>query len=231
MEIKGLQKLTLLDYPGKVATTVFTGGCNFRCPFCQNSDLVISPKLNPTLSEESVLEHIEKHKKMLDGVCISGGEPLLQQDLVRFILEIKRIGLLVKLDTNGHLFDKLRPIIEGRLVDSIAMDIKAAPENYGKLSGITNFDVKPILDSVDLIRTSGIDHEFRTTVVGDMHTEYDFECIGEWLSGEAHYFLQKFVDSGALIEDGHSPADDQTMHRYLDIVKKKIPEARLRGIE
>lgn len=231
MEIKGLQKLTLLDYPGKVACTIFTGGCNFRCPFCQNSDLVISPKLNPTFSVESIFEHIEKHKKMLDGVCVSGGEPLLQDDLVDFIGEIKKRGLLVKLDTNGFLVDRLRPIIEEKRVDYIAMDIKASPANYGRLVGIKKFDVEPILKSVELIKASGIEHEFRTTVVGDMHSEDDFITIGDWLAGEEHYFLQKFVDSGALIEDGHSPADDETMHRYLDIVRAKIPNARLRGIE
>ena len=231
MEIKGLQKLTLLDYPGKVACTVFTGGCNFRCPFCQNSDLVISPKLNPSIVEDEVLHLIEKRRGMMDGICISGGEPLMQEDLVEFIGKCRSLGALVKLDTNGYLVEKLRGIIENKLVDYIAMDVKAAPENYGKLVGIKDFDVSPILKSVELIKQSGIEHEFRTTVVGDMHTERDFQLIGEWLAGEQHYYLQKFVDSGALIEDGHSPADDDTMHEYLRIVQKNIPEARLRGVD
>ncbi len=230
MDIKGFQKLTLLDYPGKVACTVFTGGCNFRCPFCQNSDLVISPRLNPSIEESEVLSVLERRRGMLDGICISGGEPLLQGDLTEFIDKCRSLGLLVKLDTNGFLFDKLRPILENRLIDYIAMDIKAAPENYGRLIGIKDFDASPILQSVELIRTSGIEHEFRTTVVGDMHTPRDFELIGEWLAGEPHYFLQKFVDSGALIKDGHSPADDETMREYLRIVQKRIPEARLRGV-
>ena len=231
MELKGIQKLTLLDYPGKVACTVFTGGCNFRCPFCQNSDLVISPRLNPSIPASEVFELIEKRRGMLDGVCISGGEPLMQNDLNDFISECKARGALVKLDTNGFLVDRLRTITENRLVDYIAMDIKASPENYGKLVGIKAFDPAPILESVELIKRSGIEHEFRTTVVGDLHTQADFEAIGEWLAGEPHYFLQKFVDSGALIEAGHSPADDDTMRKYLGIVQKRIPAAALRGLD
>lgn len=231
MEIKGLQKLTLLDYPGKVACTVFTGGCNFRCPFCQNSELVISPRLNPTVDESEVFSLLEKRRGMIDGICISGGEPLLQADLTDFIAKCRELGFLVKLDTNGFLVDKLRPIVDNKLVDYIAMDIKAAPENYGKLVGIRDFDASPILESVELIKHSGIEHEFRTTVVGDMHSARDFEIIGEWLANEPHYFLQKFVDSGALIEDGHSPADDDTMREYLMMVQRNIPEARLRGVD
>lgn len=230
MEIKGLQKLTLLDYPGKVACTVFTGRCNFRCPFCQNSDLVISPKLTPSIPDEEVRDFLKKRAGILDGVCITGGEPLLQGDLIDFIGFCRSIGLLVKLDTNGYLTEVLRPILEKKLVDYIAMDIKAGPENYGKLVGIKNFDVSPVLESVELIKGSGIDHEFRTTVVGDMHTEEDFVRIGSWLAGEERYFLQKFVDSGALIEGGHSPASDEEMRRFLEIIKKRIPNAQLRGL-
>ena len=168
---------------------------------------------------------------MIDGICISGGEPLLQADLTDFIAKCRELGFLVKLDTNGFLVDKLRPIVDNKLVDYIAMDIKAAPENYGKLVGIRDFDASPILESVELIKHSGIEHEFRTTVVGDMHSARDFEIIGEWLANEPHYFLQKFVDSGALIEDGHSPADDDTMREYLMMVQRNIPEARLRGVD
>ncbi len=230
MDIKGFQKLTLLDYPGKVACTVFTGGCNFRCPFCQNSDLVISPRLTPTIPDEEIRAFLQKRSGFLDGICISGGEPLLQEDLTDFIAYCRSLGLLVKLDTNGFLAERLRTIVENKLVDCIAMDIKASPENYGRLVGIKNFDVSPILESVELIRSGGVAHEFRTTVVGDMHTEEDFERIGRWLAGEERYFLQKFVDSGALIEGGHSPASDDEMRRYLAIVQKNIPNAMLRGM-
>ena len=230
MDIKGFQKLTLLDYPGKVACTVFTGGCNFRCPFCQNSDLVVSPRLTPTVPDEEILAFLKKRSGLLDGICITGGEPLLQDDLEGFITECRSLGLLVKLDTNGFLTDRLRRILEKKLVNYIAMDIKASPENYGRLVGIRNFDVSPVLESVELIRSSGAEHEFRTTVVGDMHTDEDFERIGNWLAGEERYFLQKFVDSGALIEGGHSPASDDEMRNYLAIVQKNIPNAALRGM-
>ena len=231
MDIKGLQKLTLLDFPGRVACTVFTAGCNFRCPFCQNSDLVISPRLSPSIPEEDIFSFISKRKGMLDGICISGGEPLLQEDLIPFIYKCKERALLVKLDTNGYLTDKLRAVIDEGVLDYIAMDIKAAPENYAKLVGSRKFDVTPILESVDLIRSSGIEHEFRTTVVGDLHTEEDIKRIGEWMQGEKHYFLQKFVDSGALIEGGHSPASHEKMKEYLEIVKRFIPSAELRGVD
>ncbi len=231
MDIKGLQKLTLLDFPGHVACTVFTAGCNFRCPFCQNSDLVISPRLNPSIPEEDVFSFITKRRGMLEGICISGGEPLLQEDLIPFIKRCRELGLLLKLDTNGFLTDKLSAVIEEGIVDYIAMDIKAAPENYAKLVGLRRFDVAPILKSVDLIRSSGIEHEFRTTVVGDLHTENDIIGIGEWLRGEKHFFLQKFVDSGALIEDGHSPASHEKMKEYLKIIQEYIPEAQLRGVD
>lgn len=230
MDIKGIQKVTLLDFPGKVGCTVFTALCNFRCPFCQNSDLVISPKLTPSIGEDEIFEFLEKRRKVLDGICISGGEPLLQNDLIDFIGKCKALGYLVKLDTNGYLSEKLRAVIDTGMLDYIAMDIKSSPERYGVLAGIRNFDVSPILESVEMIRSSGVEHEFRTTVVGNLHSREDFERIGRWLSGEKHYFLQKFVDSGALIGEGNSPASDETMHEYLEIVKKYIPGAQLRGL-
>lgn len=230
MEIKGIQKLTLLDYPGKVACTVFTAGCNFRCPFCQNSDLVISPRLTPTMPTEDILSFLKKRARMLDGICFTGGEPLLQSDLADFIRRCRDLGLLVKLDTNGNLPGKLRALLEEGLLDYIAMDVKTSPERYGVLAGISEFDVSPVLESVELIKSSGVDHEFRTTVVGDLHTAEDFERIGQWLAGEEKYFLQKFVDSGALIEDGHCPASDGEMRDYLAIVQKYIPNAQLRGL-
>ena len=230
MDIKGIQKLTLLDFPGKVGCTVFTGGCNFRCPFCQNSDLVISPRLTPTIPVSDIFDFLKKRRGLIDGVCITGGEPLLQSDLVDFISECKALGYLVKLDMNGSLPDKLAAVISDGNVDYIAMDIKTSPERYGVLTGIRDFDVSPILESVDMIRGSGVGHEFRTTVVGTLHRAEDFESIGKWLAGEERYFLQKFVDSGALICDGLSPADDDTMRDYLRIVQKYIPTAELRGL-
>lgn len=230
MEIKGIQKVTLLDYPGKVACTVFTGGCNFRCPFCQNSDLVISPALTPTISTEEIFDFLRKRRGLLDAVCISGGEPLLQADIADFILACREMGYLVKLDTNGAFPERLDDLITAKLLDYIAMDIKTAPERYSILTGIQNIDIGPVIESVDIIRSSGIEHEFRTTVVNELHSASDFERIGQWLRGEAHYFLQLFVDSGALIGTGLTPADEETMREYLSIVQKYIPNAKLRGM-
>ncbi|MBR4635862.1 MAG: anaerobic ribonucleoside-triphosphate reductase activating protein [Clostridia bacterium] len=231
MIIKGLQKLTLLDYPGKVACTVFTGWCNFRCPFCQNSELVISPALNRTIPDREIFDYLNKRSGMLDGICITGGEPLVQEDLIQFIEKCKQLGYLVKLDTNGYLSDKLAEILYLGIVDYVAMDIKAAPENYPRLTGVADLDIKPILESVNLLKECGLPHEFRTTVVGDMHTADDFVKIADWLEGEEKYFLQKFVDSGAIIEGGHKAPSDDTMREYLEIVQKKIPGAELRGVE
>ena len=217
MEIKGIQKVTLLDYPGKVACTVFTGGCNFRCPFCQNSDLVISPALTPTIAGEEIFGFLRKRRGLLDAICISGGEPLLQPDIAEFIMRCREMGYLVKLDTNGSFPDLLQRLIDAKLLNYIAMDIKTAPERYSVLTGVRNIDIGPVLASVDIIRNSGVEHEFRTTVVNE-------------LQGEERYFLQLFVDSGALIGTGLSPASEGKMREYLSIVQKYIPTAKLRGI-
>ena len=149
MKIHGINKLTLLDYPEHTACTIFSGGCNFRCPFCQNSDLVISPKLTPSIPEEDIFAFLSKRKGLLDGICISGGEPLLQEDLSDFIKQCKDRGLLVKLDTNGFLYERLQRLINEGLLDYIAMDIKAAPENYAKFVGIPKFDPEPVLRSFE----------------------------------------------------------------------------------
>lgn len=230
MEIKGIQKVTLLDYPGKVACTVFTGGCNFRCPFCQNSDLVISPALTPTIAGEEIFGFLRKRRGLLDAICISGGEPLLQPDITEFIMRCREMGYLVKLDTNGSFPDLLQRLIDAKLLNYIAMDIKTAPERYSVLTGVRNIDIGPVLASVDIIRNSGVEHEFRTTVVNELHSPADFERIGQWLKGEERYFLQLFVDSGALIGTGFSPASEGKMREYLSIVQKYIPTAKLRGI-
>ena len=164
MEIKGIQKVTLLDYPGKVACTVFTGGCNFRCPFCQNSDLVISPALTPTIAGEEIFGFLRKRRGLLDAICISGGEPLLQPDIAEFIMRCREMGYLVKLDTNGSFPDLLQRLIDAKLLNYIAMDIKTAPERYSVLTGVRNIDIGPVLASVDIIRNSGVEHEFRTPI-------------------------------------------------------------------
>ena len=199
MLIGGFQRLTLIDYPGKIATTVFTVGCNFRCPFCHNPELVLgafSPSAN--ISEEEFLRFLDNRKEKLEGVCITGGEPTIQYDLIDFALKIKEKGFLVKLDTNGTRPDILKKMIDLKLVDYIAMDIKNSPRKYTKTSRVKNIDIERIKLSAELVRNSRLDYEFRTTVVPGMHSLEDFKTIGRWLEGSRRYFLQRFRSTGVL---------------------------------
>lgn len=197
MLLGGYQKLTLIDYPGKLAATVFTVGCSFRCPFCHNPELVIvgtGRDLSVPKIEKEFFSFLKKRKGKLEGVCITGGEPTIQPDLIDFIKKIKKLGYLVKLDSNGTRPDILKKVLSEKLVDFIAMDIKNNLEKYDKTCG-TKADKERIKLSVDLIRNSGIDYEFRTTVVPELHTEKDFEKISEWIAGAKTYSLQKYQDS------------------------------------
>ena len=226
MNIQGFQKLTLLDFPGKVACTVFTGGCNLRCPFCHNGSLVLEPTIYSDATQD-VLDYLSKRKGIIDGVCITGGEPLLQSDLKDFIKKVKDMGYAVKLDTNGSMPDKLAELIGTGLIDYIAMDIKSSPESYSLATGV-EADIEDYKKSVDIIRQSGINHEFRTTAVKGIHTGADFDKIGQWLAGSRHYYIQRFVDSGNLIKGGDAFSEDE-MRGLLSIIKKYIPDAQLRG--
>lgn len=227
MNIQGYQKLTLLDFPGRVACTVFTGGCNLRCPFCHNAGLVRSPFASLG-QEEEVLTYLASRRSLLDGVCITGGEPLLQADLLSFIRRVKEMGYAVKLDTNGSLPARLAALLETGLVDYVAMDVKNAPSGYAAATGREG-DVTPFLESIHLLRESGVAHEFRTTVVKGIHTAADMEALGKLLAGTAHYFLQPFRRADDLLGDGCAPFSEAEMSAFLDIVKKYIPTAQLRG--
>jgi len=192
MRIGGYQKLTLIDYPGKIAATVFTVGCSFRCPFCHNPELVLSAQFPaPNNMEEEFFDFLENRKGKLEGVCITGGEPTIQPDIVDFIKKIKKMGFLVKLDSNGTRPDVLMQVIKEKLVDFISMDIKNSPGEYSKTVG-TKADMEKIRLSVEMIMNSGIDYEFRTTVVPGIHTEKNFDEIAEWIKGAKAYYLQEF---------------------------------------
>ena len=231
MLIKGFQKTTLLDFPGKVACTVFTGGCNFRCPFCHNASLVTRMDNDVEFSEEEILAYLKKRKGILDGVCVTGGEPLLQNDIIPFLEKIKAIGLLVKLDTNGSRADRLSEIISLGLVDYIAMDIKNSKDKYAITCGLGSMP-EDIERSIDIIMNSGIPYEFRTTVVKELHTEADIIDIAKRISGTKKYFLQGFIDSGDIIgEDNYSAYSTEEMKHIINEVKKIIPDASLRGID
>ncbi len=228
MNIQGFQKLTLLDFPGKTACTVFTGGCNLRCPFCHNGSLVLNPTEQES-AEYDVLEYLKKRVGIIDGVCITGGEPLLQPDLLYFIEKCKEIGIAVKLDTNGANPEKLKQIIDSGLLDYIAMDIKAAPDNYKNAIGTDN-DFSVFARSMEIIRQSGIPYEFRTTAVKGLHTLSDFEKIAQLLESHENYFIQKFTDSGnLLLPEGLSAFSQNETEQIIEKVKKYIPKVETRG--
>ena len=231
MILKGLQKTTLLDYPEKLACTVFTGGCNFRCPFCHNASLVLRPSDVDEISEESFFSYINKRKGLLDGVCITGGEPLLNKDIEDFISRIKSLGFLVKLDTNGAFPDRLEALLDKGLVDYVAMDVKNSPAKYAITAGLEDkLDLSLIERSIKIIMNKAPDYEFRTTVVRELHTEEDIEEISKWLVGTRRYFLQKYVDSGDILLDGYSAYSDSQMQELHAIACKNIPHAILRGV-
>lgn len=230
MIIKGLQKLTLLDFPGRVGCTIFTYGCNFRCPFCHNASLVLPEKRDDTrISEEELFSFLEKRRGMLSGVCISGGEPTLMPDLYSFAKKIKDMGYAVKLDTNGYNPEVLRTLVNGGVIDYVAMDIKNSRESYARTVGIDGLDISKIERSADFLMSGNIPFEFRTTVVGELHTVEDFHLIGQWLGGEEKFFLQDFKDSGDLISDNLHGYDKKDLTYLLNVLKSYIPNAEIRG--
>ena len=231
MYLCGLQKLAMVDYPGKLAATVFTGGCNLRCPFCHNALLVTRLDETLELGEEAVLSFLATRTKLLDGVVLSGGEPLLQPDAADFLRKIRQMGFAVKLDTNGFFPDRLSAILEEGLVDYVAMDIKNAPEKYPITCGIPGLDTAPVAESVKLLRQSGVDFEFRTTLVREFHTPEDLLAIGRWLESSPRYFLQAFVDSGNLVGSGCSPFTPQEMRDFTLLLRPFFGEVNLRGID
>ena len=231
MLIYGLQKLTLLDFPGRTACTVFTGGCNMRCPFCHNASLVLRPHEQEVIPEEELFAFLKKRSGLLDGVCVTGGEPTLQPDLPEFLAKIKSLGFETKLDTNGLRPDVLKSVLEHRLADYVAMDIKSSRERYPAVSGIQERDVALIEESAETLMKGETPFEFRTTVVRELHSKEDFEAIGKWLSGAPRFFLQGFRDSGDLIGGGYSAYSKEEMEELLLILRKNVPSAELRGVD
>lgn len=229
MKINGFQKMTLLDYPGKVACTLFTAGCNFRCPFCHNAALVTHINNDVTYSEEEILSYLSKRKGLLDGVCITGGEPLLQDGIEDFIEKIKSLGFSVKLDTNGSFPEKLEKLVNMGLIDYVAMDIKNSRNKYC-LTTDAQIDLEKIDKSISFLINSGVDYEFRTTVVKEYHSVEDIKDIGEWIKGAKRYFLQNFVDSGDLIKDGLSACELTELYKMQQIADKFVLKTEIRGI-
>ena len=229
MLIHGLQKMTLLDFPEHVACTVFLGGCDLRCPYCHNFELV-DGTAEPVMDEEELFAFLKKRQGLLDGVAITGGEPLLRPDLDSFIKKIREMGYLIKLDTNGCHPDALQKLFSQGLVDYIAMDIKNSPTRYSITTGISDIKMENIEKSISLIMNSGIDYEFRTTVVKEFHNEEDFHEIGKMIKGAKAYYLQQFVERDTVPDGGlHSPSEEE-MALFLGIVKDYVPSAEIRGI-
>lgn len=222
--------MTLLDFPGHVACTVFLGGCDFRCPYCHNFELVDGS--SPTvMDEEALLSFLKKRGGLLDGVAITGGEPCLHPGLPDLLKKIRELGFQVKLDTNGAHPALLRSILEQRLADYVAMDIKNSPENYARTVGLPQIDLTPVRESVQLLMAGETDYEFRTTVVRELHTADDFEKIGSWIAGARRYFLQAFTDRDSVPFGGLHAPDADTMRAYAEIARKYVPDTALRGVE
>lgn len=230
MDIQGLQKMTLLDYPGKVACTVFLGGCDFRCPFCHNGELVLSPA-PAQLSREELLAFLKKRRGLLDGVCVTGGEPLLRPDLRELLEAVKALGYPVKLDTNGSHPRALAELAEAGLADYVAMDIKNSPALYPLTAGVPGLDLGPIRESAAFLLEGRVEYEFRTTVVREFHDRDSFLAIGPWLAGAKQYFLQSFVDRDTVIRPGLHPWGWEKLEEFADVVRPWVPGVALRGVE
>ncbi len=230
MKIHGLQKMTLLDYPGCVACTVFFGGCDLRCPFCHNAEL-IDGAAPPVMQEEELLSFLKKRQGLLDGVAITGGEPLLQKDLPVLAARIRGLGYPIKLDTNGTHPKLLEQMLRDGLVQYVAMDIKNSPERYAETVGVPGFDLAPVRESAAILMAGQTEYEFRTTVVAEFHDDRSFEQIGEWIAGAQRYYLQKFTDRETVPFRGlHAPGNEQ-MRRWADIIRPFVPSVELRGVD
>ena len=229
MRICGLNKTTLLDYPGCVAATIFLGGCNFRCPFCHNGDLVLHSGGMKKYEEEEIFSFLKKRKSVLEGVCITGGEPTLYEELPVFIEKIKELGYKVKLDTNGSNPKMLLHLIDERLIDYAAMDIKATASGYNSVCGV-NVDIEEIKRSVDILKQGRIPYEFRTTVVKELHSKEDILEIGNWILGAENYYLQNYQETDKNICHGFTAMDSEALAELENELRKYVKYVKVRGV-
>ena len=229
MNINGLQKLTLLDFPGRTACTVFLAGCDLRCPFCHNADL-LDGAAEAVMDDTALLAFLEKRRGLLDGVAFTGGEPLLRRGLPELLERVRALGYAVKLDTNGCHPDALTAVLDRGLVDYVAMDIKNSPARYAETAGVERVDLDRINESIALLMSRAPDYEFRTTVVAQLHDEESFRAIGPWLRGARRYFLQAFTDRDSVPFAGFSAPSRERMEAYADLVRPYVPAVSLRGI-
>ena len=230
MDIQGLQSMTLLDWPGKVACTVFLGGCQLRCPYCHNAQLLEGP-FPSAMTQRELLGFLEKRRGLLDGVCLTGGEPLLRPDLDGLLEGIKALGYPVKLDTNGTHPQRLAALWQRGLVDYVAMDVKNSPGRYGETAGVPGLDLAPFRESVSFLLQGTVDYEFRTTVVREFHDADSFKAIGPWIAGAKRYFLQRFVDRDTVLQEGLHPWDGEMLEGFADLVRPYVEQVELRGVQ
>ena len=231
MRFSGFQKLTLLDFPGRAAATAFSPGCNFRCPFCHNARLVLPDGAEESVAPEEILAYLRRRRGLLDGLCLTGGEPTLQADLAGFCREVKSLGLLVKLDTNGSRPDTVRRLIEAGLIDYVAMDVKNGRERYAETAGVPSLDLGPVEESVALLKEGRVDYEFRTTVVREFNDKNSFYGVADLISGAKKYYLQAFKDSGDLIDETLHGLTREEMEEILPIFDGKVDKIEIRGID
>lgn len=231
MRIHGLNKTTLLDYPGHVAATIFLGNCNFRCPFCHNRDLVLFPDNQPVIDTGEALAFLKKRKGILTGVCITGGEPTLEPGLKEFISGIKELDYLVKLDTNGYRPEVIEELLDKGLLDYIAMDIKNCLERYPQTTGIRELDKGRIRESISCIMNDSIPYEFRTTVVRELHTKENLLSAAKEIEGAEAYYLQAYRDSEGVMVPGFHAYEKEQMEELADLIKPIVPNTRLRGTD
>lgn len=230
MKICGLNKTTLLDYPGCVSATIFVGSCNFRCPFCHNGDLVLCSNELPKYTEEELFSFLKKRKNVLEGVCVTGGEPTLYNELPEFIKKIKALGYKVKLDTNGSNPKMLKELMKEKLVDYVAMDVKAPIHNYNKVCGVT-VDVEKIKESVEFLKEKSVPHEFRTTLVKELHSKEDVLEIGKWISGAENYYLQSYQETDKNLSHGFLPMENNELMELKEELEKCVKNVKVRGVE
>lgn len=229
MLICGYEKFSMVDYDGKIACTVFTGGCNFRCPFCHNGALVVGNVSKQGDMQEEVFDYLEKRKGLVDAVCVSGGEPTLQPDIKDFLRKVRAMGYSIKLDTNGYRPDVLKEIIEEGLVDYIAMDVKNSPQKYALTTGLKNVNIDDILLSISMVISSKINHEFRTTLIKEFHTEEDMRAIADMIKGAQKYFMQKYKDDDECIRHGFNSIDKQEVEKFKTYFERHVQTIGLRG--
>lgn len=231
MDFSGWEKLSLVDYDDNITTTLFMAGCDFRCPFCHNSDLVLHPQEAPTIPWSEIMAYLKKRQGVLDAVCVTGGEPTLMPDLIAKLTDIKSLGYKIKLDSNGSNPDVLKKVVALHLVDYIAMDIKNSPEKYGLTTGIPKLNLEPVKESVKFIMSCGVAYEFRTTIIDEYHEDADMKAIGEWIKGAKRYRLQRYIDNEHCIQHGLHMVSKEKAEKFLEILKPYLPDVTLRSYD